>query len=75
MGLMPAFQGGDAPIWCLKDVLVASGNRARGLDSHQGAILLHDGTTGEPLALVDATAVTALRTAATSAVATLALAR
>lgn len=75
MGLMPAFQGGDAPVWCLKDVLVASGNRARGLDSHQGAILLHNGTTGEPLALVDATAITALRTAATSVVATLALAR
>ncbi|CAH1661013.1 ornithine cyclodeaminase family protein [Chelatococcus asaccharovorans] len=75
MGLMPAFQGGDMPVWCLKDVLVASGNRARGLDSHQGVILLHDGETGEPLALVDATAITALRTAATSAVATLALAR
>lgn len=74
MGLMPAFQESDAPIWCLKDVLVASGNRARGLDSHQGVILLHDGTTGEPLAVVDATAITAVRTAATSAVATLALA-
>ena len=75
MGLMPAFQGGETPVWCLKDVLVASGNRARGLDSHQGVILLHDGETGEPLALVDATAITALRTAATSAVATLALGR
>ena len=75
MGLMPAFQSGARPVWCLKDVLVAPGNRAHGLDSHQGAILLHDGTTGMPTALVDASAITALRTAATSAVATRALAR
>lgn len=74
MGLMPVFGGGTEPVWCLKDVLVAPGNRARGLDSHQGAILVHDGETGELLALVDATAVTAIRTAAASAIATLALA-
>jgi len=74
MGLMPVFGGGSAPVWCLKDVLVAPANPARGLDSHQGAILVHDGETGELLALVDATAVTAIRTAAASAVATLALA-
>ncbi len=75
MGLMPVFRGGVEPVWCVKDVLVAPDNRMRGLDTHQGAILVHDGTTGELLALVDASAITALRTAATSAVATLALAR
>ncbi|MBN9497237.1 MAG: ornithine cyclodeaminase family protein [Alphaproteobacteria bacterium] len=75
MGLMPVFRGGKDPAWCVKDVLVAPDNRVRGLDTHQGAILVHDGTTGELLALVDASAITALRTAATSAVATLALAR
>jgi ornithine cyclodeaminase len=75
MGLMPVAAGGDAPLWALKAVLVARENPARGLDSHQGVVLLCDGQTGRPQALVDATAITALRTAAASAVATQALAR
>jgi ornithine cyclodeaminase len=75
MGLMPAFRHEGRRLWSVKDVLVAPGNRTRGLDSHQGAVLLHDGETGELLALVDATAITAIRTAAVSAVATRALAR
>lgn len=74
MGLMPVYRGGTEPVWCLKDVLVAPANRARGLDSHQGAILVHDGRTGALRALLDATAVTAIRTAAATAVATRALA-
>ena len=48
MGLMPAFRGGGAPAFALKEIVVAPGNSARGLDPHQGAVLLHDGTTGEP---------------------------
>ncbi len=75
MGLMPAFRAGGNPVWGLKDVVVAPGNPARGLDSHQGAVLLHDGQDGRLLAVVDATAITAIRTAAVSAVATRALAR
>jgi ornithine cyclodeaminase/alanine dehydrogenase-like protein (mu-crystallin family) len=74
MGLMPVRAGGPRPYWCTKVVAVASGNRARGLDAHQGAILLLDGETGVPAALVDATAITAIRTAAASAVASRALA-
>jgi ornithine cyclodeaminase len=75
MGLMPAFRTGDNPVWGFKHIIVAPGNAARGLDPHQGAILLNDGETGRLIALVDATAITAIRTAAVSAVATKALAR
>lgn len=76
MGLMPVFsRAGGEKLWCLKDVLVAHDNAARGLDNHQGAVLLNDGETGELRAVLDATEITARRTAATSAVATAALAR
>jgi len=75
LGLMPVHRGGDAPAYALKEVVVAPGNPARGLDTHQGAVLLHDGTTGRLTAVVNASAVTAIRTAAVSAVATRALAR
>ena len=75
MGLMPAYRGGDRPAWSLKEIVIAPGNPARGLDAHQGAVLLHDGETGELRALLSASAVTEIRTAAVSAVATRALAR
>jgi ornithine cyclodeaminase len=75
MGLMPAYRGGDRPAWSLKEIVIAPGNPARGLDAHQGAVLLHDGETGELRALVNASAITEIRTAAVSAVATRALAR
>jgi ornithine cyclodeaminase len=75
MGLMPAFRGGARSAWALKDVVIAPTNPARGLDAHQGAVLLHDGVTGELRALLNASAITEIRTAAVSAVATRALAR
>ena len=50
------------------------GNAGTGHDTHQGAVLLF-GAHGELLAMVDATAMTAIRTAAVSGVATDALAR
>ena len=50
-------------------------NPARGLDAHQGGVLLSDGATGVPLALANASAITAIRTAAVSGVATQLLAR
>jgi ornithine cyclodeaminase/alanine dehydrogenase-like protein (mu-crystallin family) len=75
LGLMPAYRGGAAPVWSLKEIVIAPGNPARGLDSHQGGVLLHDGETGELRALLNASAVTEIRTAAVSAVATRALAR
>ena len=74
-GFMPAHRGGDAPVWSLKEIVVTPGNPARGLDAHQGTVILHDGETGEPTAILNASPITAVRTAAVSAVATRALAR
>jgi len=74
-GLMPAYRGGDAPVFSLKEIVVAPANGARGLDPHQGAVLLHDGTTGVLRAILNASAITEIRTAAVSAVATKLLAR
>ncbi len=75
MGMMPAYRGGERPAWSLKEIVIAPGNPARGLDAHQGAVLLHDGETGQLRALLNASPVTEIRTAAVSAVATRALAR
>ncbi|MBV9048023.1 MAG: hypothetical protein JOY58_07125, partial [Solirubrobacterales bacterium] len=51
------------------------GNPARGLPTVTGVICVSDATTGEPLMLLDARSVTALRTGAVAAVAAQALAR
>ena len=75
LGLMPAYRGGASAAWGLKTVCVYPSNPSRGLDAHQGAVLLHDAATGELRAVINASAVTAIRTAAVSAVATRALAR
>jgi len=75
LGLMPAHRGGPAPLFSLKEVVIAPGNGARGLDPHQGAVLLHDGETGVLEAVANASAITEIRTAAVSAVATKLLAR
>lgn len=75
MAVMPAWRGGPDAVFGVKVVGVFPGNLTRGLDAHQGAVLLFRGDTGEPLAVLNASAVTAIRTAAVSAVATRALAR
>ena len=75
LGLMPAHRGGAEPVISLKEVVVVPGNSARGLDPHQGAVLLHDGTTGQLVAVLNASPITEIRTAAVSAVATKLLAR
>lgn len=69
---MPARGDGLA---LLKWVTSFPGNPARGLPTVTGVICLSDATNGEPLMLLDARSVTALRTGAAAAVATLALAR
>jgi ornithine cyclodeaminase len=51
------------------------GNHGTLYDSHQGVVMLFGIAHGEPLAILDATAITAIRTAAASAAATDALAR
>ncbi len=78
MGLMPAYlSGGTAhqAAFGLKAICIFPGNPAKGLDSHQGAVLLFSAETGELLAMMNASAITAIRTAAVSAVATDLLAR
>lgn len=74
-GLMPAYRGGSHPLFALKEIVVTPSNSDRGLDPHQGAVVLHDGETGELRAVVNASAITEIRTAAVSAVATKLLAR
>jgi len=73
--LMPAYRSGEDAALGLKAVSVFPGNTAMGLDAHQGAVMLLSAETGELLALMSASAITAIRTAAVSAVATNALAR
>ncbi|MCA1850773.1 MAG: ornithine cyclodeaminase family protein, partial [Acidobacteria bacterium] len=75
MGLMPSYSSGPHPAFGLKAICIFPGNPARGKDSHQGAVLLFSAESGEPLAIINASAVTAVRTAAVSGVATRALAR
>ena len=53
----------------------ASSNTGRGLPYILGIVLLSDGETGEPLAALDSTSVTAVRTAAATGVAARYLAR
>ena len=72
LGLMPA---ASASHFALKEVCIFPGNPVRGLDTHLVAVLLHSGETGELLAVMNASAITAIRTAAVSAVATKLLAR
>ena len=75
LGLMPAWRSGETPFYALKEVCVFPENPKRGLDTHLGAVILHSGETGEPLLIANAAAITAIRTAAVSAVATKLLAR
>jgi ornithine cyclodeaminase/alanine dehydrogenase-like protein (mu-crystallin family) len=75
MALMPAYVSGEHAAFGVKLIGVFNGNPALGKDSHQGAVLLLSGETGEPLALMNASAITAIRTAAVSGVATRVLAR
>src|SRR5262245_44168453 len=76
LGLMPSYWSSPhGGLYGLKSVCVFPGNSALGKDIHQGAVLLFSGETGELLSLMDASAITAIRTAAVSAVATRLLAR
>lgn len=59
----------------MKAVSVFPGNAKRGIDTHQGAVLLFEADTGRLSALMDGAAITAIRTAAVSGVATDLLAR
>lgn len=75
MGLMPAYRSGARGAFGLKAICVFPENPAQGKDAHQGAVALFSRETGELLALMNASEITAIRTAAVSAVATRLLAR
>jgi alanine dehydrogenase len=65
----------DPPFGAAKVVGLASGNDARGLPHLSALIVLADAESGVPLALMDASWITAVRTAAMTAVAARRLAR
>jgi ornithine cyclodeaminase len=73
-GAMPA-QLSSPPAVGIKVITVFPGNHGTAYDSHQGAVLLFETERGRLLAVMDASSITAIRTAAVSGVATRALAR
>jgi ornithine cyclodeaminase len=74
LGLMPAYLGAPRSLG-LKVISYLPGNHGTDRDSHQGAVLLFDTATGGLLAMIDASSITAIRTAAVSGLATRLLAR
>jgi ornithine cyclodeaminase/alanine dehydrogenase-like protein (mu-crystallin family) len=75
MALMPTYMPGQDAGYGLKALCISPANPAAGLDAIQGIVLLSSARTGEPLAVLNASALTEIRTAAASAVATDLLAR
>jgi ornithine cyclodeaminase/alanine dehydrogenase-like protein (mu-crystallin family) len=71
-GVMP---GASATAVGAKLITVFPGNFDKGLQSHQGGVMLFDPENGAPVALIHAGEITAIRTAAATAAATDALAR
>lgn len=74
LGTMPAYIGAP-PTMAVKLISVFPENEGTTRPSHQGVTVLFDAEHGEPLAFIDAAAITAIRTAAVSGAATRALAR
>lgn len=69
LGMMPSYNT-DTGIMGIKIVSVFPGNYNTKYDSHQGGVMLFENENGRPLALVNGSAITAIRTAAVSAIAT-----
>lgn len=74
LAAMPGFVSEPASLGA-KLIAVFPENAGRGLPSHQGVVVMFDPGSGTPAAILDAHAITGIRTAAASAVATRALAR
>ncbi len=74
LGMMPAYME-NLQLMGLKIVSVFPGNHGTEYDSHMGAVMIFETKHGQPLAIMDATEITAIRTAAVSGVATRLLAR
>src|SRR3954463_6718389 len=73
-GVMPGYLSEPQGLGT-KIITIFPDNAKLGLSSHVGLVLLFDSEIGFPLAVMDAGEITAIRTAAASAVATRALAR
>jgi ornithine cyclodeaminase len=74
LGMMPAYA--DKPrLLGIKIITIFHANREAALPSHQGLVTLFDAQNGAPLLVLDAAAITAIRTAAVSALATRILSR
>jgi len=74
LGMMPGYDK-TSGVMGIKLISVFHGNRDKGYPSHQGVVILFDANNGQPLMIFDASEITALRTAAASALATKLLAR
>jgi ornithine cyclodeaminase len=73
-GIMPGAMGAHATFGA-KLISVFQDNFAKGIQSHQGLVILFDPETGAPVCVAHAGEITAIRTAAASAAATDVLAR
>src|SRR5258707_11387620 len=74
LGMRPGYAQGPG-LMVLKAISIFHDNHAAGYPSHQGVVILFDGRHGTPLMFFDAAEITAIRTAAASAVATRLLSR
>ena len=74
LGMMPGYAAGPG-VMGIKLITVFHANKDSGYPSHQGIVALFDAKHGQPLMMFDATEITAIRTAAVSALATRVLSR
>jgi len=74
LGMMPG-HAAKLEVMGIKVISVFHANKEAGFPSHQGIVMLFDAKNGQPLMLFDALEITAIRTAAASAVATKLLSR
>jgi alanine dehydrogenase len=74
LGMMPG-HAAKLGVMGIKVISVFHANKEAGFPSHQGIVMLFDAKNGQPLMLFDALEITAIRTAAASAVATKLLSR
>ena len=74
LGMMPGYAEGPNIIG-IKLITIFHANGPASIPSHQGVVILFEATHGQPLVIVDAAELTAIRTAAASALATRLLAR
>ena len=69
LAIMPGYLG-SSEVMGIKTVSVFPGNEGTEFNSHQGSVIIYETKNGCPLAVIDGGEITAIRTAAASAVAT-----